>query len=249
MGFGWKHTAICFSASKIKQSYRKYDDERQSLLGDSFQHVFVVIPAAAACRGVFAEGFVSASYRAYGSGTGFRCSIRLKTPLKRSLQYGFNGCSTMKVFDLNKYLISRTNHTGSDVRISTGEILNPRAHPRQGVEATWWQWEPVFKVHWKHAEHINLLELRSIFLTMKYLTSHHHCINMRVCHITDSYVCMSILGKGRTGSKQLGAILKKINAVLLAHGIQLVLGHIESTQNPTDGESRAMDIRWQEDQR
>jgi hypothetical protein len=57
---------------------------------------------------------------------------------------------------------------------------------------------------------------------------------------------MSILGKGRTGSKQLAAILKMVNALLLAHGLQLILGHVESTQNPTDGASRAMEVRWQE---
>lgn len=246
MGFGWKHTAICYSASKIKQSYRRYDDERQSLLGDSFNMYSFVIPAAAACRQFLTRVSYQHVTERMGLAPGFRCSIRTKAPLKRALQYGFEGSPATSVGDLNRLLISRTNHTGSDVRISTGEVLNPRAHPRQGVEASWWQWEPVFRVRWKHCEHINLLELRSIFLSLKFLTTHQNCINMRVCHITDSYVCMSILGKGRTGSKQLAAILKKVNALLLAHGLQLILGHVESTQNPTDGASRAMEVRWQE---
>lgn len=35
MGFGMGHTSVCYSASRIKQSTQKYDDERNSLLGDS----------------------------------------------------------------------------------------------------------------------------------------------------------------------------------------------------------------------
>ena len=63
---------------------------------------------------------------------------------------------------------------------------------------------------------------------------------MRVFHVTDSYVCMSIISKGRSGSVQMNRVLKRLNALLLAHGMYVVLGHVESTMNPTDGASREM---------
>lgn len=80
--------------------------------------------------------------------------------------------TTVEVEQLNRLLLSRTNRTGSDIRIASGEVLNPKAHPRQPVEAAWWNWEHVFNVRWKSREHINLLELRSIFLSVQYYVSH-----------------------------------------------------------------------------
>ena len=38
-------------------------------------------------------------------------------------------------------------------------------------------------------------------------------------------------------------ILKIINANLLAHGLFLVIGHMESTENPTDHASRTVEIQ------
>lgn len=69
--------------------------------------------------------------------------------------------------DLNRILLTKVNHTGSDIRVSTGDILNPRAFPRQGAEAGWWNWEPVFRCRWSQSEHINCLELRAILLAVR----------------------------------------------------------------------------------
>ena len=69
--------------------------------------------------------------------------------------------------DLNRFLLGGVNHTGSDIRITTGEVLNPRrAFPRQSEDAAWWLWEHVFKKGWLHEEHINAFELRSIFMAL-----------------------------------------------------------------------------------
>ena len=107
-----------------------------------------------------------------------------------------NKISPRSVQDLNRLLLTRVNHTGSDIRISTGEILNPKAHPRQGVQADWWEWKPSFRLKWNKKEHINALELRSIFLAVRYHVTHLGNTQFRIFHLTDSYICMSILGKG-----------------------------------------------------
>lgn len=241
MGYGWKHTSLCYSASKIKASYQRYDDERHSLLGDSFSIFSFIIPAYCLCKNFLPRVKYKHLAARMGLAPGFRNLIRTEVPLCRRLSYGHVGfADNKKVHDLNRYLLTRTNHTGSDIRISTGEILNPKAHPRQGVEAAWWHWLPSFRVHWKIQEHINKLELRSILLAIQYRVNHHHETNMRIFHISDSYVCLSMIGKGRTGSKQLTPVLRKLNAVLLAHGLTIIIGHVESTMNPTDGASRSL---------
>ena len=242
MGYGWKHTSLCYSASKIKASYQRYDDERHSLLGDSFSIYSFIIPAYCLCKNFLPRIKYQQLTQRMGLAPGFRNSIRSVALLSRRLNYGHAFDPQQKhVEDLNRCLLTRTNHTGSDVRISTGEILNPKAHPRQGVEANWWHWLPSFRVKWKIKEHINKLELRSILLAIQFRVNHHHETNMRIFHISDSYVCLSVIGKGRTGSKQLSKILRKLNAVLLAHGLTLIIGHVESTMNPTDGASRGVE--------
>ena len=243
LGYGAQHTKLCYSASIIKQSKQKYEDERLSLLGDSFSVYSFVIVAAALCRRFINRVDYRHLVRRMGIAPGFVLSFELESPLSRMLSYGFgergeDGTVQM----LNKILLSRTNHTGSDVRISTGEILNPKAVVRQSIEADWWRWEHVFMTRWKQRDHINLLELRSILLSVRFHVSHLRHSQARIFHLSDSYVCMSVVSKGRSGSRQLNRVLRELNGYLLAFGLHLIIAHVESSENPTDGASRNMEV-------
>ena len=46
------------------------------------------------------------------------------------------------------------------------------------------------------------------------------------------------MSKGRSGSRLLGQVLKKISAHCLAFGLYVVLAHVDSLDNPTDEGSR-----------
>lgn len=127
---------------------------------------------------------------------------------------------------------------GSDVRITTGAVMNPKAFPRQSVAAGWFKWEAVFSCKWTHKDQINSLELRAILLTLRWRALHLKESNVRFSHLTDSYVCMSIVSKGRTSSVALRRVLRKVAAWLLAYNLQMTLVHVESTDNPTDAASR-----------
>ena len=114
---------------------------------------------------------------------------------------------------------------------------------RQSIEASWWHWEPAFRVTWKHRDHINLLELRSILLSIKFHVSHlNKHVHSRIFHVSDSYVCMSVVSKGRSGSRHLNRLLKQINAYLLGFNLLLIISHVESSENPTEGASRKLEI-------
>lgn len=139
---------------------------------------------------------------------------------------------------LNLHLLQRVNHTGSDVRIVTGELLNPKAFPRQSVDPCWWQWEPVFRTTWSFAEQINSLEMRAILLTLLWKLKMKNVCNRRIFHLTDSYVSLSIISKGRTGSRLLQPLSRKVAGILLTAHALLVLGHVDSSVNPTDAASR-----------
>lgn len=89
-----------------------------------------------------------------------------------------------------------------------------------------------------HKDQINSLELRAILLTLRWRALHLKESNVRFSHLTDSYVCMSIVSKGRTSSVALRRVLRKVAAWLLAYNLQMTLVHVESTDNPTDAASR-----------
>ena len=242
LGYGFKHTALAWSASQIKQNRVGYSDTRHRLLGDSFSiYSFVVIAAIMSQHWIPQVAYEHLAKR-MGMAPGFRATLRSVIPLRRSLSYGFgNLCGerlTEGIQSLNRFLLRKTNHTGSDIRVVTGEAMNSRTYPRQSVAAAWWSWEHVFRKTWAQKSHINVLELETILLGLKYQITRLHASNMRVFQVTDSYVGMSIVAKGRTSSRQLTRVLNQISAHLLAFGLQMILGHIESSENPSDEGSR-----------
>ena len=50
---------------------------------------------------------------------------------------------------------------------------------------------------------------------------------------------MSIIAKGRTSSRMLKPLLARLSTLLLAFDIYLIVIHVESSDNPTDHDSRS----------
>ena len=242
LGYGIGHTRPCLSASEAKGQEQRFEDIRCSLLGDSFSIFSFVLWAVALSYTYAPRVAYSHLARRAGLAPGFRAPWRLVAPISRQLSYGKISPPNSSLFSveaLNRLLLRRTNHTGSDVRIISGEVLNPKCFPRQSVASKWWSWEPVAKVRWSREEHINSLELEAILLTLKYYVQNMQITQSRIFHLTDSYVCMSVIAKGRSGSRILSYKLKKVAALCLAFGLQLVVAHLDSADNPTDHASRA----------
>ena len=238
-GYGAGHTSLCLSASDIKRSPTAYEDERKSLLGDSFSIFSFCYFAAQACRKyVEPLGYKQMVLR-MGMAPGFAAPRDEIVPLSREVRYG-NKTLVANPTDFHREMLRRINHTGSDVRVSAGTVMNPRAFPRQSVQAGWWNWSPLFAYKWKKSEHINSLELRSIIHSIQWRIRHLKEIDSRVFHLTDSYICMSVISKGRSSSLMLNRLLRQLSCYLLAFQLLLVTLHVESTDNPTDEGSRKM---------
>lgn len=236
-GYGWGHTAVCFSASEIKKSWTAYEDQRCSLIGDSFSVYSFIIFAWSSC----ARFLPSLSYETLanrmGLAPGSSASLDVVCPLARKLSYGHPEGMEVTVSDLTRVLLTRVNRTGSDVRVTTGRVLNPRAFPRQSASADWWQWKSVFSCRWARKEHINLLEMRSILLSFRWRIRHLAEVDCRFI-LTDSYVSMSIISKGRSSSDMIMHVMRQIAATQFAFNLFPILIHVESTENPTDTASR-----------
>ena len=125
-----------YECDSYQNSPAAYENERLSLLGDSFSIFAFIIPAAALCQKFLPRLSYSHLCDLTGLGPGFHVPWRVKALVARKLQYGFAVPESLVYpLQLNKILLSRLNHTGSDVRITAGEILNPKAFPGQAVEA------------------------------------------------------------------------------------------------------------------
>ena len=237
-GLGANHTSLCWNASDIKRSPGEYEDLRKTLVGDSFScYSFSYVAAMLVEKWVYIHDYKLLANR-MGLPPGFCCELSVQVPLCQHLSYGHTN-ETVPVSVLHSCLLRRVNHTGSDVRIASGLVLNPKAFPRQSALADWWRWTKVFAYKWNKHDHINNLELRAIIHAIEWRVSHLKEIHHRIFHLTDSYICMSIISKGRSSSKMLKPLLCRLGAVLITFDLYLVVSHVESTENPTDHDSRA----------
>ena len=237
-GYGYEHTSVCWSASEIKRNLVGYEDQRCSLVGDSFNLYSFVLFAWSSCFAWLPSLTYSHLSQRMGMAPGFCAAPDQICPLRRDLGYGKGNGNPQLVSDLIRALLTRVNHTGSDVRITTGMGMNPKAYPRQSAQADWWEWKHVFSCRWQRQEHINRLEMRSILLAFRWRVEHLMETNVRFLHLTDSYVSMSVIAKGRSSSQMLMSIMKQIASFQFGFNLYPVLIHAESIENPTDEASR-----------
>ena len=237
-GLGAGHTKLCWSAGDIKRDPVGYEDARKTLVGDSFNCFSFCYIAAMLCKRWITVRSFHQLWNRTGMAPGFCCPLEVEIPLQRTPSYGSTS-RIMGIKDLHACLLRRVNHTGSDIRISSGSVMNPKAFPRQSVVADWWQWDKVFAYRWSRDDHINSLELRSLIHAVEWRVKHLKERATRLFHLTDSYVVMSICSKGRTSSRMLKPLLQRLSALLLAFDLYLLVAHVESSENPTDNASRS----------
>ena len=91
---------------------------------------------------------------------------------------------------------------------------------------------------WKWKEHINSLEMRSMYTAIRWAASHPTCTRCRLLIWSDSVVVVFSTRKGRSSAPALSRKLRKIAAYCLAVGIQVRTVWIPTEFNPADGPSR-----------
>ena len=109
MGYGFGHTELVWSASKIKGDYQGFERERCSLVGDAFSIYSFVIVGAGLCLGWIPQIHYRHLCQRMGMAPGFRAALRLQAPLARKLQYGCQGVAEvdgqLQVKDFNRLLL------------------------------------------------------------------------------------------------------------------------------------------------
>ena len=207
MGYGTNHTYPAYSASAAKSSPSGYEDERMSLVGDAYPINTFWLFAAEAVRRWIPRRTPEHYKQRLGMFPGACLEVSLTAPIGTPRPFGSSALEVSEVLDaedrLVRQLARRVSHNGSDIRVSVGLPTNPKLYPRQSVPAGFWLWKVTFQRRWEVKEHINALELRSILLTIQWRISHLGGFNVKLLHLSDSAVCISVLAKGRSSSKAL----------------------------------------------
>jgi hypothetical protein len=100
------------------------------------------------------------------------------------------------------------------------------------------RWSTLVSSPWRHAQHINALELHAVLLALRHALSSPDSVCHRLFLLVDSSVAFYALWKGRSSSGQLLPVLRHINALLLVSGCALQTCWIPSAWNPADAPSR-----------
>ena len=111
-------------------------------------------------------------------------------------------------------LLDIVDFRGSDVRLDTGSVLEGA---RQSVPypAFCWAFSCVQSYRWQQSQHINVLEMLAFFNFLRRITALGES-SFRFFHILDSRVCSCVIAKGRSSSKLLNRVLRRINSLLLS---------------------------------
>ena len=136
------------------------------------------------------------------------------------------------------HFLRRMEFRGSDVRLDLGILYRPDAVSRTSIDPSRWSWVVAHSYPYRRGDHINILELRSILHALEWrsrVTSFHSC---RFLHLSDSQVCLSVLTKGRSSSRRLNRLLRRIAALCVALDLLPLRAWVESRLNPADEPSR-----------
>jgi hypothetical protein len=135
-------------------------------------------------------------------------------------------------------LLRRVDGRGSDVRVDMQEVFRMNAWPRSTVRMSRWRWKRLKAVRFRHTQHINVLELRMYLYMVRWRSRNDGYMNTRWIHFLDSQVSLAVLAKGRSSSKQLNRLLRKIGAILCARNMYGLNAFTQSRDNPADEGSR-----------
>ena len=129
---------------------------------------------------------------------------------------------------------------GEDLMLqATSEVPVKYQRVRTGVPRSLWRWKPVSGWKWKgDPEHINVLEARAVFTTIKWRVLQHRQVNLRCIHLVDSLVVLHALTRGRSSSRKMRRTIMRISSYLLASGLRPLWAYINTKDNPADRPSR-----------
>ena len=131
---------------------------------------------------------------------------------------------------------------------STSGVMHPTQQLIEMLQAT--TFSTIISYAWRYRssngsneDHINELELQSVYLMLRHLISRPSAHNARIIHLVDNTTALFCLRKGRTSSPKLIPVIRKIAVHQLAYRIVMMPVWILSQYDPADSPSRHVSVR------
>jgi hypothetical protein len=168
-------------------------------------------------------------------GSGELQRLLLRPPLRRTLV-----AAPVEGTHLVKKLAGLVSIKGEDILLqSSSEQQVKYQRLRASVPAKLWRWKTIARWSWTGSpEHINVLELRAIYTSIRWWVSQRNAHSCRFVHLTDSLVCLHALSRGRSSSKKMRRTIAKVNSYLLACNLHPLWAYVHTSENPADKPSR-----------
>eukprot|EP00971_Amphidinium_carterae_P326392 6457137-Amphidinium_carterae.1 len=136
-------------------------------------------------------------------------------------------------------LASRADLSGSDVRLTTGDVFKTNAWPRKALKVHLWQWRTCLSWAWKAGSFITELEARAALSALRYRIRTGGALDIKFVHGLDNQAALSVLAKGRSSSSVLHRIVQQHSALLLAVNLVGLFTYVDTDTNPVDVPTRS----------
>lgn len=247
MGYPMDYTNQAASKASRSQDPQKFEDLRHSLIGNSW-HVGVVsslLQPLVVSQGLAEDSSLEQLCKALQPGESsslagklLRPSFRKATPFRKLPR------DTANELQLVRNLSHLVSPKGTDILLTDATDVIPKNHRlRNSLNPNLWQWQIICGWKWKRgeghcSEHINKLEMRAIYTSVKWRLFKQRVAGKRCVHLVDSLVSLQLLNKGRTSSRKLRRVSQKIASLLIAGNLLLILAYTNTKTNPADAPSR-----------
>ena len=136
-------------------------------------------------------------------------------------------------------IVRKTSHRGTDVRLlSTQFLCEEEIVPYPALR---WFWQEILAWPWQEEQHINVLEAQALLTYMRRKARDLSQRDQRYVHVLDSRVVTAVLAKGRSRSRRLSRIARRIMAVSIAANLYPMGLWTLSSWNFSDAASRRFD--------
>ena len=248
MGFPIGHTEHCWNKTERKQNALGYDDMRHTLIGNAWSVFVIATLVQGLCEtlGICPRRSVQEVVDLLAPGASshlggllFRPAVHRPPPFQAQEE------PPEAALQLVQKLSHQVSAKGTDVLLKASTDGLPRADRfRTSLPARLWKWRTICGWKWKPfdrdaEEHINKLEMRAVYTAIKWRLFRAKSPGKRCLHLVDSMVSLQVLNKGRSSSRKLRVLTKKMTALLIAGRLLLLLAYTHTSQNPADRPSRA----------
>ena len=133
------------------------------------------------------------------------------------------------------HLLSNGHYRGTDIRFAVEHLAQREMVPYPAYR---WLWRDTLSFRWKQEAHINELETQALIAHVRRLLREDEVKQVRVMIVVDSQVLFYAIGKGRSPSKRLNRLMRRLTALQLMGDLYVLPIWTLSAWNFADRPSR-----------